>query len=224
MVVATAGYASRMRRRSDVGGAPWEMTASRWSRYRKPGVSPNPPGRPPGTRVEAPAPAPIYAVPVFTWAGFYVGLNAGAGFASNNNGSNTFALPAGSVVAVDRAVRNLLRTLFAYRFFDRAAYVDDESRIDRTAHAQEARRLAEAGTGLLQNVGRALPLDPKRLKSLAVIGAAVGGLAGAIWADSNNDGRVDGYMYNGQYYQGAPAQSTAPAPTYSAPANSGERG
>ena len=73
--------------------------------------------------------------------------------------------------AVDRAVRNLLRTLFAYRFFDRAAYVDDESRIDRTAHAQEARRLAEAGTVLLQNVGRALPLDAKRLKSLAVIGA-----------------------------------------------------
>jgi beta-glucosidase len=73
--------------------------------------------------------------------------------------------------AVDRAVRNLLRTLFAYRFFDRAAYVDDESRIDRTAHAHEARRLAEAGTVLLQNIGRALPLDAKRMKSLAVIGA-----------------------------------------------------
>ena len=59
----------------------------------------------------------------------------------------------------------------------------------------------------------------------AVIGAAVGGLAGAIWADQNNDGRVDGYVYNGQYYQGAPA-STAPAPTYSAPPTtaSGERG
>ena len=34
----------------------------------------------------------------------------------------------------------------------------------------------------------------------AVIGAAVGGLAGAIWADRDNDGRVDGYVYNGQYY------------------------
>ena len=39
----------------------------------------------------------------------------------------------------------------------------------------------------------------------AVIGAAVGGLAGAIWADRDNDGRVDGYVYNGQYYAGAPA-------------------
>src|SRR5919112_1464905 len=36
----------------------------------------------------------------------------------------------------------------------------------------------------------------------AVIGAAVGGIAGAIWTDRNNDGRVDGYMYNGQYYEG----------------------
>ena len=33
-----------------------------------------------------------------------------------------------------------------------------------------------------------------------MIGAAVGGLAGAIWADRNNDGVVDGYVYNGQYY------------------------
>jgi beta-glucosidase len=71
---------------------------------------------------------------------------------------------------VDRAVGHVLRTLFAYGFFDRAAYVDDESRIDRTGHAQEARRLAEAGTVLLKN-DRALPLRASRLKSLAVIGA-----------------------------------------------------
>src|SRR6478672_3675736 len=61
----------------------------------------------------------------------------------------------------------------------------------------------------------------------AVIGAAVGGLAGAVWADRNNDGVVDGYVYNGQYYQGAPAATTTtvvepvPAP---APMRSGERG
>ena len=39
----------------------------------------------------------------------------------------------------------------------------------------------------------------------AVIGAAVGGLAGAVWADRNNDGRTDGYVYNGQYSEGSPA-------------------
>ena len=39
----------------------------------------------------------------------------------------------------------------------------------------------------------------------AVIGAAVGGLAGAVWADRNNDGVSDGYVYNGQYYAGAPS-------------------
>ena len=56
----------------------------------------------------------------------------------------------------------------------------------------------------------------------AVIGAAVGGVAGAIWADNDRDGRADGYMYNGQYYPGAPT-TTMPAPTYTAPM-SGERG
>ena len=57
----------------------------------------------------------------------------------------------------------------------------------------------------------------------AVIGAAVGGLAGAIWADRDNDGRVDGYVHNGQYYQGSPSTTTT-TPTYSAPIQSGERG
>ncbi len=59
-----------------------------------------------------------------------------------------------------------------------------------------------------------------------MIGAAVGGLAGAVWADRNNDGVVDGYVYNGQYYAGAPSSTAAPAPapTYAAPARSGERG
>ncbi|HXH53339.1 MAG TPA: hypothetical protein VNH53_07920 [Sphingomicrobium sp.] len=56
----------------------------------------------------------------------------------------------------------------------------------------------------------------------AVIGAAVGGLAGAVWADRSGDGRVDGYVYQGQYYPGAPPQATQPA--YQAPVRRGERG
>jgi hypothetical protein len=26
-----------------------------------------------------------------------------------------------------------------------------------------------------------------------------------VWADRNNDGQADGYVYNGQYYEGSPA-------------------
>ena len=54
----------------------------------------------------------------------------------------------------------------------------------------------------------------------AVLGAAVGGLAGAIWADQNNDGRVDGYVYNGTYYPGSPSTN----PPAAAPMRTGERG
>ncbi len=56
----------------------------------------------------------------------------------------------------------------------------------------------------------------------AVIGAAIGGLAGAIWADNDRDGQADGYVYNGQYYQGTPSGYT---PTSAPPAPMpGERG
>jgi uncharacterized membrane protein len=55
----------------------------------------------------------------------------------------------------------------------------------------------------------------------AIAGAVVGGLAGAIWADQDRDGRADGYIYNGQYYQGTP-QSNPPAA--SPMTRAGERG
>jgi len=55
----------------------------------------------------------------------------------------------------------------------------------------------------------------------AVVGAAIGGLAGAVWADNDRDGRVDGYVYNGQYYQGTPQGY---APTSAPPPMAGERG
>ena len=35
-------------------------------------------------RQAAPAPAPVYVAPIFTWSGFYVGLNAGATFGDRN--------------------------------------------------------------------------------------------------------------------------------------------
>lgn len=58
---------------------------------------------------------------------------------------------------------------------------------------------AAAGAGLGAVVGGLSPIEG------AAIGAAVGGIGGAIWADRDNDGRADGYVREGQYYQGAPA-------------------
>jgi hypothetical protein len=54
----------------------------------------------------------------------------------------------------------------------------------------------------------------------AAVGAAVSGVSGAVWADSNNDGYVDGYVYNGQYYAGTPATA---APIRPPPLMNGER-
>jgi len=43
------------------------------------------------------APAPYIAAPIFTWTGFYVGLNAGASFNGNGGGSYApFGFPAGA--------------------------------------------------------------------------------------------------------------------------------
>ena len=72
---------------------------------------------------------------------------------------------------VDRAVTHLLRALFAFGFFDRAAYPIDESQIDQAADLRTARDIAEGGTVLLRNRDRALPLDARRVRSLVVIGA-----------------------------------------------------
>jgi hypothetical protein len=74
--------------------------------------------------------------------------------------------------------------------------------------ATNDRALATVGTGAA--IGAAggagvAAIAGGNLLTGAAIGAAVGGLAGAVWADRSGDGRVDGYVYNGQYYEGAPA-------------------
>lgn len=47
----------------------------------------------------------------------------------------------------------------------------------------------------------------------AAVGAAIAGLAGAVWADPNNTGYVTGYIYDGQYHPGVPPDYN---PTYHA--------
>lgn len=72
---------------------------------------------------------------------------------------------------VDAAVRRVMRTLFAFGFFDRPPYVDDDSRVDKEGHRRVAQRIAERGAVLLRNRDGALPLSSSKLGSLAVIGA-----------------------------------------------------
>lgn len=72
--------------------------------------------------------------------------------------------------------------------------------------------VAGAGAGAL--IGGINPLEG------ALIGAAVGGIGGAVWADRNNDGCIDGYTREGQYYEGVPVvQPVSGSRTYA-----GERG
>jgi beta-glucosidase len=70
---------------------------------------------------------------------------------------------------VDAAAKRLLSGLFAFGFFDRGGYADDDTRIDQTAHTRVARATAERGTVMLKNA-RALPLDTSKLRSIAVLG------------------------------------------------------
>jgi len=70
---------------------------------------------------------------------------------------------------VDDHVRRLLRTLFAFGFFDRPPYANDDHQIDQLGHAAIAQRIEEGGITLLKNQ-RILPLDPRKLRSIALIG------------------------------------------------------
>ena len=88
----------------------------------------------------------------------------------------TAALASGLVsqAQLDDHVRRYLRTLFASGVFDRSAYAEEEARIEKAAHAAAARRIEEGAITLLANRGSVLPLDPARVKSIAVIGKPAG--------------------------------------------------
>lgn len=81
-----------------------------------------------------------------------------------------------------------------------------------------------AGAGAVLGAGAGALIPGVSVLEGAVAGAVVGGLAGAIWADNDRDGRVDGYVQNGQYYPGAPAQTNSSTYTQPTPTRSGERG
>jgi beta-glucosidase len=71
---------------------------------------------------------------------------------------------------VNEHVRAILRTLFAYGFFDRAAFVYDDEQIDKRKHLRAAQRVEEGAITLLRNKRRVLPLRARKLRSIALIG------------------------------------------------------
>lgn len=84
---------------------------------------------------------------------------------------------------LDGHVRRILRTLFAFGYFDRPGYVDDPSAIDAAAHQWTEQGIEERALTLLKNQG-VLPLQPG-VKRIAVIGSyanrfVTGGGSGAV--------------------------------------------
>jgi beta-glucosidase len=71
---------------------------------------------------------------------------------------------------LDAAVRRTLRTLFAYGFFDRDAYVNDDSRVDKRGHMTQAGEIEQQGIVMLRNAGGVLPLERGEVRSIALIG------------------------------------------------------
>jgi len=99
------------------------------------------------------------------------------------------ALASGAVsrATLDAHVLRILRTLFAYGYFDRLGYPIDESAIDVPAHQQTAQAIEEQAITLLKNSG-VLPLSPS-VRKIAVIGPyadqfVTGGGSGTVTARS----------------------------------------
>ena len=82
-----------------------------------------------------------------------------------------------SEATIDTRVRNILRTMFRFGLFDRAAFPANDDLIDKAAHAEVARRVSERGITLLRNRG-ILPLDSRRLRSMAIVGADANAVKG----------------------------------------------
>ncbi len=95
-----------------------------------------------------------------------------SGFAYAPSATN-LALLTGRVTEadIDARVRRILRTMFAFGAFDRSAYADDPAQIPVAAHAAVAREVEEGAITLLENRDRALPLDPKKIRTIALIGS-----------------------------------------------------
>lgn len=89
----------------------------------------------------------------------------------------TLAAGLSTVDIMEEHVKRILRTMFDHGMFDRPAYVQDESKIDKVAHAQVAAEVEENALTLLSNKG-VLPLKTAGLTSVAVIGPGADSVPG----------------------------------------------
>jgi beta-glucosidase len=71
---------------------------------------------------------------------------------------------------IDDHVRKILVTWFRFGVFDRVAYPNDDSQINKPAHAAAARRIEQQAITLLRNSHALLPLHATSLHRIAVIG------------------------------------------------------
>src|SRR5438128_1071228 len=104
-------------------------------------------------------------------------LNAGLNFDIGNSCYTApqveLALADGSVTQAtfEARVFEILRKLFAFGFFDHPTWPDQIAQDNRTADTAVADRTEEGGAVMLRNVG-ALPINRKKVHSIAVIGPA----------------------------------------------------
>jgi beta-glucosidase len=76
-----------------------------------------------------------------------------------------------SQATLDQRVVEILRTLFAYGFFDHPTWPSDTSQ-DNVAHDQAVADQAEQGGAVLLRNNGVLPIDAQKVRSIAVIGPA----------------------------------------------------
>src|SRR5439155_1184392 len=101
------------------------------------------------------------------------GLNFDIGPSCYNASQVEAALADGSVTqaALEARVYEILRKLFAFGFFDHPSWPNEPAQDDRVADTAVADRSEEGGAVLLRN-RRLLPINPRKVRSIAVIGPA----------------------------------------------------
>lgn len=75
-----------------------------------------------------------------------------------------------STQRLDDMVSRILKAMFKAKLFEGKTIGDENAVVNRPEHAQLALDIAASGIVLLKNKGNILPLDPEKVRSIAVIG------------------------------------------------------